>query len=105
MPFWAVNNGRRSAHFCPWRSNRLVPQPAVVAAHQRPILAQIGFVVTLTASQFRAELLLTPLFISHPRTHLKWRLMADVLIVIASQFSHPVAKFVLMETDYVPFHP
>ena len=52
-----------------------------------------------------AELLLTPLFISHPRTHLKWRLMADVLIVVAFQFSHPVAKFVLMETDYVPFHP
>jgi len=69
--------------------NRLVPQLAVVAAHQRPILAQIiGFVVTFTALQFRAELLLTPLFISHPRTHLKWRLMADVLIVVAFQFSH-----------------
>jgi hypothetical protein len=31
-------------------------------------------------------------------------LMTDVLVMIACEFGHPVAEFILMETNDAPFH-
>jgi len=69
------------------------------------MLAQIfRFIVTFTAFELAAEVLLTSLLISYPGTQLERRLVADMLIMIAYQLGYPIAELILMEPDYLPFH-
>ena len=60
--------------------------------------------IALATFQQSAEPLLAPFGRHYPGTQLKWRLMPDVLHMIAFEFGNPIIKLVLMESNDPAVH-
>ncbi len=75
------------------RYGPLVPDRA--CAYPTELLGQFGPIAERTI-QGRPEPADPPARVEHPGSELKWRPVADVLIVSACQLGHPVASFVLV---------